>query len=136
MSDHKQIVDDRGQYYGHPLENHTCTADLWSTYLQRKYGVFLTMDYRDVCWMNILQKISRDANAPKADNVDDTMGYAENIRMAEAKENESGHDDLAEITKRIEVSHGSDHPLVGLVRRYYESGGGGVSGAESQPPTE
>lgn len=79
----KIVNGDRRDAYGHPSVNHTCTADLWSTYLNRKYGIKVSLDVRDVCWMNILQKISRDANTPKEDNLVDTIGYTLNIAIDE-----------------------------------------------------
>lgn len=87
MSDRTQaLVDERGSDYGHPLDNHTTTAQLWAAYLARRFGVKLALTYRDVCWLNVLQKVSRDANRPKQDSVDDVEGYARNITMAVAEE--------------------------------------------------
>lgn len=76
-------ADGRGRYYGDPATNHQATADFWRVYVRRKYGVDLPLTGRDVVWMNILQKTSRDANREKRDNLLDTAGYAENAdRMA------------------------------------------------------
>lgn len=63
--------------YGTPLENHTRTAALWSAYL----GVPITP--RQVCILNVLQKASRDAHAPKRDNLVDIAGWAENAHQCE-----------------------------------------------------
>jgi hypothetical protein len=71
----------RGSDYGHPLDNHTATAELFAIYCERKYGMRILFDADDVCWFNILQKCSRDANAPKRDNLVDVSGYAENIQI-------------------------------------------------------
>ena len=70
--------DGRGRYYGEKRQNHACTADLWSAFLTRRFGVAISLTARDVCLINALQKISRDANRPKADNLIDLAGYAEN----------------------------------------------------------
>ena len=78
-----KLVRDRGQNYGPPEVNHACTADLWTTYLQR-IGLLddlQALTPRHVCMLNALQKISRDAERPKQDNVDDVAGYMENIGM-------------------------------------------------------
>jgi len=91
---------DRQKFYGHPRDNHGCTAALWSAYLLRRVQSrlremgehpedgrelehILTLDARDVCWLNILQKASRDANLRKRDNLTDTAGYARNAEMVE-----------------------------------------------------
>lgn len=71
---------DRNKTYGPPRDNHTRTAELWSAYL----GVPIT--YRQVCWMNVLQKASRDANAPGRDNLVDGCGFLRNIEMADNDE--------------------------------------------------
>jgi len=77
------VNGERFESYGHPSENHACTADLWSAYLSRKLCRPVQVDVRDVCQMNILQKISRDANAKKEDNIVDIIGYALNIAIDE-----------------------------------------------------
>lgn len=69
--------------YGHPRDNHGCTAEMWSAYLSRTNGFQVTVTARDVCWINILQKASRDANLPKRDNLTDTCGYARNAEMVD-----------------------------------------------------
>ncbi len=69
------VHGERRAAYGDPSVNHGRTADLWSSYL----GVPITP--RQVCMMNILQKISRDAFAPKHDNLVDIAGYAANAEM-------------------------------------------------------
>jgi hypothetical protein len=75
------VHGDRGDAYGHPLENHECTASLWSAWLTRKLRRPVTLTAEDVCWFNILQKASREANSPKRDNLVDVAGYALNVEM-------------------------------------------------------
>lgn len=76
-----RIVDGpRRADYGTPLENHGRTAALWSAYL----GVPITP--RQVCMLNVLQKVSRDAHAPKRDNLVDIAGYARNAELCETQE--------------------------------------------------
>lgn len=66
---------DRREQYGHPFDNHNRTAQLWSAYLGRP------LTARDVCMMNILQKVSRDAHAAVRDNLVDIAGYAANADL-------------------------------------------------------
>lgn len=74
----ERIVDGpRRDDYGTPLANHSRTAALWSAYL----GVPITP--RQVCMLNVLQKVSRDAHAPKKDNLVDIAGYVRNAQLVE-----------------------------------------------------
>ena len=72
------VAGKRQNDYGSPAENHGCTATMWSAYLYRRFGLEACITGRDVCLMNILQKVSRDANSPQHDNAVDIAGYAEN----------------------------------------------------------
>ena len=92
MGKRKSVVEEaqevvsgaRAHSYGKPIDNHGCTADLWQSYLARKYdGVDFTLTAEDVCMMNILQKISRHANRPKRDNLVDIVGYTMNIELVQ-----------------------------------------------------
>lgn len=74
----KAVTGPRNEAYGPPHLNHGCTAALWRAYLQRRFGLVLDLDGRDVCLMNVLQKISRDAHCRQTDNLIDIAGYAEN----------------------------------------------------------
>jgi hypothetical protein len=58
--------------YGNPKDNHTRTAAMWSAFL----GV--PVSPRQVCYMNILQKCSREAHWSQRDNDLDCAGYAAN----------------------------------------------------------
>lgn len=80
------VAGKRGSDYGKPIDNHTTTANLFLFYVWRKYDPDtrlgdIEFDAEDVCWFNILQKCSRDANAPTRDNAVDVAGYAENLQM-------------------------------------------------------
>lgn len=68
----KIVYGQRRDSYGAPEDNHTRTAQLWSTYL----GFPVTA--RQVCMMMILLKISRDKHSETLDNLTDIAGYAEN----------------------------------------------------------
>lgn len=72
----------RPQNYGHPSDNHGCTANLWSAYLERRLGVEIDLTSIDVCYLMILLKISRLANEPThLDSLIDIAGYARNAEM-------------------------------------------------------
>lgn len=79
---------ERGRYYGTPAENHGCTGVMWSAYVSRRFGVDVEITARDVCMLNALQKISRDANKAKRDNLIDLAGYAENADRIEGGSSE------------------------------------------------
>lgn len=82
LDEARELVEGpRGEAYGHPAANHGATAELWSAYLSRKLRKPIEVTARDVCWLNTLQKASRDANQPKRDNLVDTIGYAVNAAM-------------------------------------------------------
>ena len=68
----KITYGDRNHQYGSPADNHARTAEMWSTYL----GVPITS--RDVCMLNVLQKVSRDRHRAKRDNAVDIAGFADN----------------------------------------------------------
>lgn len=71
------VHENRRADYGAPKDNHGRTAELWTAYL----GVAITP--RQVCMLNILQKVSRDAHKPLPDNLTDIAGYIENIYLCE-----------------------------------------------------
>ena len=68
----------RRDHYGHPSENHGCTAELVRAYIKRSYGVDVPIDGHDICMFNILQKVSREACGRQRDNRVDIAGYALN----------------------------------------------------------
>jgi hypothetical protein len=75
------LVAERGSVYGAPEDNHGATADFFATWVARKYGSGTPLqlfDAEDVVAFNICQKLSRAANALKADNWLDIQGYAQN----------------------------------------------------------
>lgn len=76
----RNVTSDRQEAYGLPMDNHTCTGEFWTTYLRRR-GLLkpdATINGRDVCNLNNLQKLSRDAHFPTTDNQIDIAGYAAN----------------------------------------------------------
>ena len=80
------VNGDRQAAYGHPADNHRCTAELWNAYLARRWDRQqndppLEVDAFDVCMLNILQKVSRLAHTRQRDGLVDIAGFAANADM-------------------------------------------------------
>lgn len=64
--------------YGHPRNNFTDEALAWSAYLHAR-GLLPRdkfLNARDIAQLNVLQKVIRDGNFPKHDNLVDQIGYS------------------------------------------------------------
>jgi len=75
------VHGNRGTDYGHPLDDLTCTAGMWSAYLSHKYGMPVSLEAEDVGLMMVCVKLSRQANKHKRDNLVDGAGYFETVQM-------------------------------------------------------
>lgn len=73
---HKAVYGDRQGNYGHPRDNFTRTAIIWTALLQHKLADGEHIDPEDVGRAMIGTKLSRDVNAPQRDNRVDMAGYA------------------------------------------------------------
>jgi hypothetical protein len=71
----KLVHGERNADYGHPLDDFTKTAKMWSAIL----GVDVTAEQVGLCMCAV--KISRQMNRPKVDNLVDLAGYAETVQM-------------------------------------------------------
>ena len=80
------VTGDRGEAYGHPLDDYTRTAALWSTLLADKLRPGEEFTPQDAIRCMIAVKLSRDVNAPKRDNRTDLAGYAMCLQMADEEE--------------------------------------------------
>jgi hypothetical protein len=69
------VHGDRGADYGHPLDDFSRTAKLWSAIL----GQDVTPEQVGLCMCAV--KLSRQCNKPKRDNLVDLAGYAETVNM-------------------------------------------------------
>ncbi len=69
----------RQQDYGHPLDDFTRTAAMWSAIL----GQPVTAEQVGLCMIAV--KISRHCNHPKRDNLVDAAGYAATVAMVETE---------------------------------------------------
>jgi hypothetical protein len=65
------VYGDRGEAYGHPLDDYSRTAEIWSAIL----GHTVTAEQAILCMIGV--KLSRECHAPKRDNMVDAAGYAE-----------------------------------------------------------
>jgi hypothetical protein len=76
LDEAKRIVHgDRGENYGHPLEDFSRTAKIWSAIL----GTDVSPEQVALCMVGV--KISREVNRPKRDNIVDGAGYFETLDM-------------------------------------------------------
>lgn len=73
---HDLVYGDRQGDYGHPREDFTRTAILWTGLLQHKLADGAYIDAEDIGRCMIAVKLSRDVNSPKRDNRVDMAGYA------------------------------------------------------------
>lgn len=71
----KLVYGDRQASYGHPLDDFTRTAAMWSAIL----GHPVTAQQVGLCMCAV--KISRQVNAPKRDNLVDLAGYAATVEL-------------------------------------------------------
>lgn len=70
------VHGDRGDAYGHPIDDYTRTGRMWGAIL----GIG-DIDPRVACLMMAAVKISREVHKPKRDNRVDLAGYAECAQM-------------------------------------------------------
>ena len=69
------VHGNRGADYGHPLDDFSRTAKMWTAIL----GHPVTANQIGLCMIAV--KLSRECNKPKRDNLVDIAGYAETVQM-------------------------------------------------------
>lgn len=69
------VHGDRGSAYGHPYDDFSRTAQIWSAIL----GIPVSAEQVSLCMVGL--KISREVNEPKRDNRVDGAGYFETLDM-------------------------------------------------------
>lgn len=76
LEEARRIVHgDRGENYGHPFEDFSRTAKIWSAIMD----IEVTPEQVALCMIGV--KISREVNRPKRDNIVDGAGYFETLDM-------------------------------------------------------
>ena len=69
LNEARAIIQDRGMDYGHPTDNMSRTASLWSAYLEMP----IRPDQVAMCLA--LVKVARSMETPKVDNFIDGAAY-------------------------------------------------------------
>lgn len=103
MLNHKSILDEakqivhgeRGENYGHPFEDFSRTAKIWSAILGKK----ITPEQVALCMIGL--KISREVNRPKRDNIVDGAGYFETLDMVKKEKRRRS---IINTAKKINLS--------------------------------
>jgi len=80
---HNLVHGDRGEDYGHPLDDFSRTAAIASVLLSGKLKA--PLEAEDVALFMMAVKLSRIVNKPKRDSVVDLAGYAETFEMVRAE---------------------------------------------------
>lgn len=76
---HRLVYGDRHDSYGHPFDDYTRTALMWSAIL----GVSVTAKQAALCMVAV--KISRECHEHSRDNLVDMAGYAAVIGRIEGR---------------------------------------------------
>lgn len=82
LNEARAVIIDRGLDYGHPTDNMSRTASLWSAYLE------MPVEPYQVAMCMALVKIARSMEGDKVDNIVDLLGYAAISGSLRTEENE------------------------------------------------
>jgi hypothetical protein len=82
LNEARAVIQDRGLDYGHPTDNMSRTASLWSAYLEMP----IRPDQVAMCL--VLVKVARSMEGNKVDNYIDMCGYAAISGELATEENE------------------------------------------------
>lgn len=79
------VSGDRRSTYGHPYDNFTDTAALWTVMLREKLQPGYSVDAVDVALCMTQVKMAREAHHAKRDNVVDACGYLKCLDLVRAR---------------------------------------------------
>lgn len=96
-----EIVRQRGEEYGNALEGFARTGKFWSAL----FGIPVTAE--QVALAMLLNKVSREMNQHKDDNLVDIAGYAEVVAMILKERDEA-------ISVRANLARVTDNELIAL----------------------
>jgi hypothetical protein len=82
LTEGKAIIQDRGMSYGHPTDNMSRTASLWSSYLE------MPIEPHQVAACMVLVKLARSMETAKVDNWIDAAAYCGIAGALQTEENE------------------------------------------------
>lgn len=101
MEAKRLVLGDRRGDYGHPLDNFNRTVDLLNARLAEKLSEPLTvLDFAD---MMVLVKMARQLNAPKRDNIVDSIGYLYTAEACAVEMKRRGEDPERFVSDRIKT---------------------------------
>lgn len=78
---HRIVHGSRQSDYGHPLDNWTLTADLFTAQLRAKLKPGETITAEDAILLMVQVKVARHINRPHRDSRVDIAGYAEALDL-------------------------------------------------------
>lgn len=87
----QKVFNERADQYGKPEDHFEAIAEMWTIYLRKIPRDFdpripFRLTAKDVCMMQVLLKVVREAHEHKHDNLLDIVGYAECANRAEGGE--------------------------------------------------
>jgi len=88
------VATDRQSQYGHPFDDFTRTAALWTAcgfrFFDEKLQVARCLEPEDIALAMMLLKVSRIVNLPKRDSIVDAAGYAKTLDLVLKRREELG----------------------------------------------